>query len=198
MKFARLALPVLVVAATLAAGAGSATASATSATTSPTVTTAGDSTDIAAGTTVTLPNGKVIQLPKNWSQLSISDLARIGIHPGMGHATITVRPPKAGGVTANSASGCNDEVCIYVGGSGLIVQSWETTGLYDGPEDPFCTYAVYWAPGDTIYATGWEVCGGLGTYYGYEQDTPIAFYTTTEICNTWVGIPGKPCEWVHS
>jgi len=153
----------------------------------------GSSAELPAGTHITLPNHRVVILPKAWSKMSISDLAKIGIRPGMG--------PKAGdsysAVRPLSASGCNQEVCIIITGSGLKVTGWQTTGEYTGAKDPFCTYSVYWAPGNTVYATGIVVCGGQGTYYGYFADVPIVWTTNIQICNTWAGIPGKPCETVH-
>jgi hypothetical protein len=152
--------------------------------------------DMPAGSRIALPNGRHVKLPKSWIQMTISDLAEIGIHPGMGPrvvdthaATRTFRP--------DSASSCDLEVCIYVTGGGLTVNSWETTGDYDG-QTPVCTYAVYWAPSNTVYATGTAVCGGDGLYYGYDKDTPIIWGTAITICNTWVEMYGKSCVGVHS
>jgi hypothetical protein len=97
-----------------------------------------------------------------------------------------------------SASGCNSNVCIYVGGTGLIVNSWETTGYYGGTKNPFCTYAAYWAPTNVLYETSVSVCAGPGTYYSYLPSAPVWFPNNTQICNTFVGISGKPCKTVHS
>ena len=155
---------------------------------------------LVAGTKITLPGGRVVTLPKPWSDMSISDLANLGIEPGMGPKVSTSVAP-AGRVapgSAQSASGCNQEVCIILTGSGRKVTGWQTTGEYTGSSDAFCTYAVYWAPGNSVYATGITVCGGPGEYYGYYAEVPIVWSSNIELCNTWAGIPGKPCEEVHS
>ena len=144
-----------------------------------------------AGTHITLPDGRRVTLPKAWPQMTIGDLARIGIHPDMGPRVKDTRPATK---TANpdSATRCDREVCIIIGGSGLIVNSWETTGDYSGPT-PVCTYSIYWAPTNVVYATGTTVCGGEGTYYGYDKDTPIYWSNNITICNTWTQMYGKPC-----
>jgi hypothetical protein len=148
-----------------------------------------------AGTRITLPDGRHVALPKPWAQMTMADLAKIGIHPDMGpkieDAFLGAKPARP-----DTASRCQQEVCIYIRGSGLTVNSWETTGDYDGPT-PVCTYSVYWAPANTIYATGAAVCGGEGLYVGYDKDTPIIWGSPVTVCNTWTEMFGKPCVGVE-
>lgn len=94
-------------------------------------------------------------------------------------------------VSPMDASGCNDEVCISLVGSGLRVKSWITTGDTNGYE---CSYAGFWEDGGLI-DTGPTLCND-GIVWSEALD--IDFSGNTHVCNTWVGIGGKPCEYVHS
>lgn len=172
------------------AAAASSTPTSKSATSSQTMQ-AGSSNDVPAGTTFKLPNGHRARLPKAWSKMSIQDLSAIGLHPGMGRVA-QVKP--AVRFSPNSASGCNADVCIQVGGSGLKVDYWNTQGLLRGGS---CTYSAYWENGRVV-ATGWEICSGPGRYAGFREDAPLYYWGRTQICNTWVSVSGKPCETVHS
>lgn len=171
-----------------AASAGSDASSATASQ----VASSGNSTDLPSGTAITLVSGATAHLPKAWSKMSVSDLAHLGIVPNQGPQSVTTAPtPRT--AHPNDASGCNANVCIWVYGNGLTVNKWDTTG---NSSVATCTFSVYWAPGNAVFSTGQEVCGGPGLYYGYEADVPFSFVTTTQVCVSWVYIPGKPCETV--
>lgn len=144
----------------------------------------------------------------DWGSLSMQQLASAGIQPGMSPAGAKVTAGaksateagtvSAAGIQPDSASGCNyysaDIMCIYVTGSGLLVDDWDTSvannlGLYK------CSYAGYWVAG-VLTATSNVVCtdGDFWAYY-----TPGQYYINgTQLCNTWLNWSGKPCETVHS
>ncbi len=183
---------VALVSASLMGGAISASAATTS-------TSVGD---MAAGTVIKLPNGGHATLPKTWSQMSIADLAKVGITPGMGSGkTTTQLVPSAsvqthpGAVPAN-ADGWNGYVEINVTGKGRLISNWYTRA--ENVHGEICTFSVYWAPtGADVLDTGKEVCGGSGYFVGY-LTYPVEFSSNYHACNTWVGVSGKPCEYIHS
>jgi len=161
------------------------------------------------GAVIGLPNGNTVTLPKNWSQMTVADAAKLGIHPNMAPsqklltklASEGVDVTKSANTTSpaatihpDSASGCNVNVCISLTGSGTVVDTWETEG-YNSAEDPFCTFSVYWLGGDVL-DTGENVCGGLGWYVGY-LGYGIATGGTIQACNSWISISGYPCETIH-
>jgi hypothetical protein len=146
----------------------------------------------------------------NWRDLSTQQLASAGIHPGMnpgiGKSTTTAAPqprsaplqPKPVSFRPQSASGCNfstyDQMCIYVTGSGLKVNDWDTSvSNYFGLDK--CTYAGYWVAG-VLFRTSNTVCGN-GDFWAYWAPNRY-FINGTRLCNTWVNWAGKPCETVHS
>lgn len=105
--------------------------------------------------------------------------------------------PKSNTVHPDSASGCNQEVCIDVQGSGLYVDQWNTTAY----GNVGCSYAVYLRNGNYIRITD-DICptsSGDGVYY-YDWAYPIGgkFGNKDKVCNTWYYLPGKPCETIHS
>ncbi len=146
---------------------------------------------LAAGSIIRIPSGKIVKLPKDWSAMSIADLAAIGIRPSViaKDAYSRARP--------ESAEGCSGYVCIIIGGSGRTISSWSTTA--ELPET-MCTYAAYWEPtGADLLATGTEVCGEAGgTVYGYYADGSVYHNYNYHACNTWVNIGRKPCEYIHN
>jgi len=167
------------------------------------------------GTVITLPSGKSVTLPKNWSQMTIGDLANLGIHanmrpskalraqlahrgiylPAMAAApSASARPALGQGITLTSAYGCNKSVCISLTGSGWVIDNWYTTA-YDAVAT--CTYAAYWLFGG-IYATSNTVCSGANSDYYSDLGYGISTLGNTNACNTWVHIAGKPCEYVHN
>jgi hypothetical protein len=92
-----------------------------------------------------------------------------------------------------TASGCNQSVCIYVEGSGTQVTYWSTTAALPAS---MCTVAKYWASGALVYE-GNTKCGSSGAEVSSYWSDPGYFAVGTQLCNTWTGIPGKPCETIE-
>lgn len=168
------------------------------------------------GTVVTLPTGKSVTLPKNWSQMTVSDLAKIGIRPDMkpstemaarlakqglhlsahGTPTASVRQPtRSLSVRPMSASGWNDSVYISLTGSLWVVDDWYTLAV---DAEPTCTFAVYWWGKSTIYTTSNSVCSGADTTYYSDLGYGFSTLGNVWLCNSWATINGKPCEYVHN
>jgi len=103
-------------------------------------------------------------------------------------------------VAPADSSGGNGEVTITLIGEGLYLDYWIMTA---GPIEPGeCVFGAYWAPPNSIFELGPELCnttGGAVQYVGYLSD--VSFSGDVEVCNTAVGypasIPGKPCEEVY-
>ncbi len=77
-------------------------------------------------------------------------------------------------VHPDSSSGHSGSVYIRLTGKGLTVNDWETSTDVVGPA--LCTYAVFWAPANTIAFTGQEDCGSANSvyYWAYQQGPVIA------------------------
>ncbi len=96
-------------------------------------------------------------------------------------------------ISPQTASGCNQSVCIYVEGSGTRVTYWSTTAALP---TSMCTVAKYWANGVLVYE-GNTKCGSSGRQvFSYWSD-PGYFAAGTVLCNTWTGISGRPCETIE-
>lgn len=89
-----------------------------------------------------------------------------------------------------SASGCNQNVCIHIQGSGTYVADWWTTATLPRAT---CTEALFWANGELVHA-GATHCGSAGSSYSSDWPGPQYFPAGTEVCQTWVNVPGRPCE----
>lgn len=90
------------------------------------------------------------------------------------------------------ASGCNGDVCIWLTGSGLQIDNWETRGY----PDPYrCSYAELWRNGQVI-ATSNTVCGESGVVF-YSSYGSSRFADGTQLCNTWTNLPGRPCKTIY-
>jgi hypothetical protein len=184
------------------AGLGAMTATASASTARVTNTAAHDGTKViltasgglAAGSIIRIPDGKLVTLRKDWSKMSIADLASIGIRPAKSGAVDGY--VRKTGVRPDSAEGCSGLVCIVIGGSGRTIASWSTLAY---PTESVCTFAVYWEPtGADILDTGNEVCGGPGgSFVGY-LTYPVSHDYNYHACNTWVELSGKPCEYIHA
>ena len=92
-----------------------------------------------------------------------------------------------------SASGCNQRVCIHVTGTGTHVTRWSTTAVLPSS---MCTFAEYWANGVLVYV-GNTKCGSAGDEVSSYWPDPGSFSVGTQLCNTWTGIAGKPCETIE-
>jgi hypothetical protein len=92
-----------------------------------------------------------------------------------------------------TASGCNQNVCIYVVGSGTQVTKWETTAVLP---TAMCTVAKYWANGVLVYE-GTIKCGSAGGSVMSYWTRPGYFAAGTQVCNTWANVQGRPCETIE-
>jgi hypothetical protein len=131
----------------------------------------------------------------DWLGLSAEQLAGAGIHPDMPlpDGTRITATLNSQSVVPDSASGCSQRVCIYVFGSGLHVDDWDTSATN---ASYLCTYSGYWTAG-VLTGTSNVVCGSSGQFWAYW--TPLRYYINgTRLCNTWLHLAGKPCETVHS
>lgn len=94
-----------------------------------------------------------------------------------------------------SASGCNQQTCIFVWGNGAHVSAWSTTGSTNFAYR--CTQPAFWVGGQVAFY-GSLYCSSNDFYYSLG----LSNYTfpgrgNLQICNTWVNGPrGKPCETV--
>lgn len=98
-----------------------------------------------------------------------------------------------GTIAPNSASGCNQNVCIFVYGSGLHVDEIDSTAVL--PRQ-MCTVWRIYANGSLIGRSN-MVCGRAGaTVFGFWHINRN-FPNQTKLCVSWFGVPGLPCETVH-
>lgn len=105
-------------------------------------------------------------------------------------ALVASRPADAQ-VSTQDASGCNINVCIFLTGSGLTVDSWRTTAAVSGYK---CGYAYFWRNGGvirTIYACGDGTASATWS-------SPGTFSHGDELCNTWTIASGKPCKKIYA
>lgn len=169
--------------------------------------------NLSQGQSIRLPDGSRRVLPKNWSEMTVGDLAGIGLRPGQHragtapagaaagqHKTATVPATVAAAPEppideTQSARGCNQGICIYLGGSGLQVNSWETTANTAGRN--LCTYAAYFRGYNNIEATSNQICGRYSSVYAYRYDMPKIYSDRDQLCNTWVNFAGKPCKQIQ-
>lgn len=137
-------------------------------------------------------------LPKNWDDMTIADLAAIGLRPNMhsnGQRGVIDTYIKGTSVQPNNAYGCDGSVCIQVispSNDGLTVSNWYTSA--DNPGGYVCTYSAYWDSLTHVFDTGTEVCGNAPGQFRGSLSYPIRHPYNWTACNTWVGISGKPCE----
>jgi hypothetical protein len=173
----------------------------------------------AAGSIVGLPDGSRVVLPEDFTEMTVDQLAQLGIVPGMGSApeVALIAPndtaptgssdgaallPAAddGRATSRDASGCNQRVCQQVqasGGKGLNITGW-FTWVESFPVST-CTFAAFWE-GGSITSTTTQVCGeaGKSSSLASKGGLPRKFANNTQVCTTWANISGKPCHTVHS
>lgn len=146
------------------------------------------------GTDLTIPNGKIVVLPKDWNDMSVSDLAKIGIMPNSNRNNL-ISIPLASGAVPLSSSGSNGWVDINIVGSGLLISSWSTKAnilsVYS------CTFAVYWNSMTSIYATGPQHCYQSGPFYDTLPNRVI-YPANGYACSSWVQVSGKPCEYISA
>jgi hypothetical protein len=107
------------------------------------------------------------------------------------YGTLTYGWQPLTGEARDSASGCNQDVCIEIVGTSNHVTDWDTQAYWNGGAK--CTRARYLANGRQILL-GSVICGsGAGVFYWYW--TPNRYFPSpTLACNQWTAIPGYPCE----
>lgn len=124
------------------------------------------------------------------------------IAPSTSH-TAHARVVKINGVRPNSASGCNQQVCIWVcnnsscTGSGLYIDHVYSEAY---PTAYGCAAARFQVNG-VVWATSNTVCGGTNTVFQAWWYPKQSFANQTQLCVYWFGspyVPGRPCETVHS
>lgn len=101
-------------------------------------------------------------------------------------STIPAVPTAVAAAAPLTASSCDGHVCIYVNGNGSV---WQTTA---GLTRATCTYADFWVNDVLEVQTGTQ-CVPAGTELRSDWDD-ASFPSDTQLCNTWPGIPGEPCE----
>jgi hypothetical protein len=98
-----------------------------------------------------------------------------------------------------SASGLNQEVWIYVDGSGCDVTTWWTSTLVQNKLIE--TWASYWVNGKDVETSLPIIIepGGFGVSVWTDGTGGEggSFKNGTKLCVTWYGIPGKPCETIE-
>lgn len=102
-------------------------------------------------------------------------------------------PTRSTATSPLTASRCNQNVCIYVVGSGTQVTKWETSAVLPMA---MCTVAKYWANGVLVYE-GTSKCGSAGGSVMSYWSGPGYFPAGTQVCNTWTNVPGRPCETIE-
>lgn len=151
-----------------------------------------------AGTVLTLPDNSRVTLPKDWDQMTISNLAAIGLRPdmnGTGQPASIDKYVKGTFATPMNAYGCDGWVCIHVispSNDGLTVSNWYTSA--DNPGGYVCTFSAYWDSLTHVFDTGTQVCGQSPGQFRGSLTYPVRHPYNWTACNTWVGIVGKPCE----
>lgn len=110
----------------------------------------------------------------------------------LGAAAITLLRSNPDNISDTSSS-CEDQVCIYLVGSGLVVHSWTMTAKLLLPGD--CTFGAYYAPPREIQWYGPDLCNDTDTPGIYvSTTTDVVFSGPVRVCNTAVGFSGKACE----
>lgn len=168
-----------------------------------------ESSDLTEGSAIVLPDGSSTILPKDWGKMTVDDLAAIGIVAGrrtsdeqatrLGVAVIS--PPSAEyagvaklgskSVSPMDSSGCSVDVCIYLTGTNGVVRGWSTNGFYRSTGS---TFAAYWRSNIIIGTSDGVYAPRPGLVVSRWASGNLYFSQPAQLCNTWVGIAGKPCE----
>jgi hypothetical protein len=121
------------------------------------------------------------------------------------HAT-TVRPTSVAaakteasatpaiGVQPNSASGCNQDVCIQINGYSNYISYWGTTGFNDGP---LCSWPDWWYALNVVATTDILCVDDAGVFIGDWYPNRRFTPNPATACNSWWAINGFPCETVR-
>lgn len=125
--------------------------------------------------------------------VTVKQGAALGLHPNMSTPGFRVTTPKVEGITPDSASGCNQAVCISLVGTGLTVTSWSTSA-YFAIQTP--AFAIYYKNG-TVIATSVIVEANPGEWLVDQMIGTHSFPNGTQLCNGWGGTLGHPCETIE-
>jgi hypothetical protein len=125
--------------------------------------------------------------------VTVKQAAALGILPGISTPGFTASTPTVEHVVSDSASGCNQLVCINLVGSGLTVTSWSTSGTYTIQTPAF---AIYYKNG-VVIATSVIVEAEPGETLGDQMIGTHSFPNGTQLCNGWGGTLGHPCETIE-
>lgn len=113
------------------------------------------------------------------------------------------------GIQPDTATGTNQDVTIYIQGSGLNVTGWETSAeQFSGCDAPTSYFWAKHPNGNSYYLVDYWWYSGpcLTVPSGYQTiqwwaDTTAAlgqYVNGTSLCNSWEPFPGYPCETIHS
>ncbi len=125
--------------------------------------------------------------------ITVKQAAALGIRANMSTPGYVASTPTIEHVISDSASGCNQLVCISLVGSGLTVTTWSTTGTYTEQTPAFAVY----------YKNGVEIASSIiflaepGDLYYDQMIGSHSFANGTQLCNGWQGTVGHPCETVE-
>jgi hypothetical protein len=126
--------------------------------------------------------------------MSVQQAAALGIYPNMSTKGFQASVPVVESVLPDSASGCNQLVCIALLGSGLTVTEWSSSATFT-IETP--AFAIYYKNG-VVIATSVIVVAYPGETLGDQMIGSHTFPNNTQLCNGWGGTVGHPWETVHS
>lgn len=149
------------------------------------------------GAQVALPGGGV---ERSLTTASGEIIAKVGWIPETQGSPVplTSVTPLTTEVTPMNASGCTGidrPVCIFLYGSGIWVDDWNTKAIGNWG----CSTAHFITFGNTIRTMG-PVCpssGWPGVYYAYWHVNG-RFQDGTTACNMWTGSYSKPCKDITS
>jgi hypothetical protein len=126
--------------------------------------------------------------------MTVAQGAALGIAPGRPGPNGTTPVVKPLGIQPDSASGCNQDVCIYVYGQGRFVQEWDTTAYFPNGTESF---AIYYLNG-SVLTTSNSFYASPGQWYETYWTPEEYFPNNSQVCNSWWANAGHPCETVHS
>lgn len=147
-----------------------------------------------------VPYSRLSSMPASFQQTTLRNIADLpasvrGAQVKELPSSLRMKVPDVA-AAPDSASGCNQNVCISVSGSGTYVSNWNTQAF----GNVGCSHALYLVDGAS-WLESLAICpssSAQGVYYfnlNYDGD----FGEETTLCNNWVSNPinGFPCETVE-
>lgn len=100
-------------------------------------------------------------------------------------------PPPVSPVPFNATT-CDSNTCQVIFSSRTDVTNWyaQTTA-----SSSVCTYAKFLVNGSLLGESG-SVCLSKGQSTSSDWSNPGRFASGSQLCTTWVGVPGKACDTV--